>query len=39
LPNVMANMPSFKTIIKSPSIVFYQLIWQANERLKNHNNS
>jgi len=33
LPSVMANMPSFKTILKSPSIVFYQLIWQANERL------
>lgn len=34
LPNVMANMPSLKVILKSPSIVFYQLIWQANERLK-----
>ncbi len=34
LPNVMANMPSLKMMVKSPSIVFYQLIWQANERLK-----
>ena len=34
LPNVIANMPSFKTIIKKPTLVFYQLIWQANERLK-----
>jgi hypothetical protein len=34
LPNVMVNMPSFKAIVKTPSIVFYQLIWQANERLK-----
>jgi hypothetical protein len=34
LPNVMANMPSFKAIVKTPSIVFYQLIWQANNRLK-----
>ena len=34
LPNIMANMPNFKTMIKSPNIVFYQLIWQANEKLK-----
>ena len=34
LPNVMASMPSFKAMIKTPSLVFYQLIWQANERLK-----
>jgi len=37
LPNVIASMPSFKTMLTSPSIVFYQLIWQANERLKNNN--
>jgi len=34
LPNIMANMPGFKTMLQSPSTVFYQLIWQANERLK-----
>jgi len=34
LPNVIANMPSLKAIVKTPSIVFYQLVWQANERLK-----
>lgn len=34
LPNVMSNMPSFRVLLKSPSLVFYQLIWQANERLK-----
>jgi len=37
LPNVMANMPSFKAIVKTPSIVFYQLIWQAYQRLKSIN--
>ena len=37
LPNVLSSMPSFKTLLKTPSIVFYQLIWQANERLKKIN--
>ncbi len=35
LPNTIASIPDFKTILKTPSLVFYQLIWQANERLKN----
>ncbi len=34
LPSTIANIPDFKTILKTPTIVFYQLIWQANERLK-----
>ena len=34
LPSTIANIPDFKTVIKTPTIVFYQLIWQANERLK-----
>ncbi len=34
LPNTIASIPDFKTILKTPTIVFYQLIWQANERLK-----
>ncbi len=37
LPTVMANMPGFKAIMKTPTLVFYQLIWQANNRLKKIN--
>jgi len=34
LPNTISSIPDFKTILKTPTIVFYQLINQANERLK-----
>ncbi|MEE9350403.1 MAG: hypothetical protein V3U80_10185 [Flavobacteriaceae bacterium] len=34
LPSTIANIPDFKTIFKNPTIVFYQVIWHANERLK-----
>lgn len=36
LPNTISHIPDFKTILKHPTLIFYQLIWQANERLKSY---
>jgi hypothetical protein len=36
LPEAIANLPNVKTILKEPTAVFYQIIKQADLRLKNN---
>ena len=39
LPEAIANLPNVKTILKEPTAVFYQIIKQADLRLKNNENT